>query len=114
MPKANKTAALAMQHPFQSDAVAAKFAAHPAAAQTRLLLLRALVFNTAASTPGVGPPQQTLKWGEPAYLTALTGAGSTVRLDWKPKAPALLRAVLPLPVWPGGHLPHAVSAGFPL
>lgn len=77
-----------MQHPFQSDAVAAKFAAYPAAAQSRLLLLRDLVFITAANTPGVGQLQETLKWGEPAYLTARTGAGTTVRMDWKAKAPA--------------------------
>ena len=84
------------QHPFQSDAVAAKFASDPAAVQNRLLLLRALVFNTAANTPGVGPLQETLKWGEPAYLTALTGAGSTVRMDWKPKAPAQCALVFDL------------------
>ena len=29
---------------------------------------------------GVGPLTETLKWGEPAYLTEATGSGSTIRL----------------------------------
>ena len=72
---------------LQNPAVAQKFAAYPPAVRAKLLALRKLIFSVAAQTPGVGPLDETLKWGEPAYLTAATRAGSTVRLDWKPKNP---------------------------
>ncbi len=72
--------------PFHSPAVKAKFDAYPAPARRDLLALRELVFAVARLTPGVGNIEETLKWGEPAYLTK-NGAGSTVRMDWKPKAP---------------------------
>lgn len=52
-----------------------------------MLGLRRLVFETAADLPEVGPLEETLKWGEPAYLTAVTRSGSTIRMDWKPRAP---------------------------
>ncbi|MGF1627560.1 MAG: DUF1801 domain-containing protein [Alphaproteobacteria bacterium] len=67
--------------------VAAVFAGCPAAARARMMALRRQIFDTAAATPGVGPLTETLKWGEPAYLTAATGSGSTVRIGWKPTAP---------------------------
>jgi len=60
--------------------VAAAFRAYPAAAQKRLLEVRALIFATAATLDHVGPLSETLKWGEPAYLTEATGSGSTIRL----------------------------------
>ncbi len=50
------------------------------------MALREQVFRVAKSTAGVGEIEETLKWGEPAYVTK-NGAGSTVRMDWKPKAP---------------------------
>jgi hypothetical protein len=60
--------------------VAAAFDALPPTARERLAELRALIFETAAATPGVGPVTETLKWGEPAYLTEATLSGSTIRL----------------------------------
>jgi hypothetical protein len=60
--------------------VAAAFEAFPGAVRRRLLQVRQLIFNTAATLQGVGPLTETLKWGEPAYLTAATGTGSTIRL----------------------------------
>jgi Domain of unknown function (DU1801) len=42
--------------------------------------VRDLIFETAASIEDVGPLTETLKWGEPAYLTEATGSGSTIRL----------------------------------
>jgi hypothetical protein len=41
---------------------------------------RALIFAVAAGIDGVGPLTETLKWGEPAYLTEASGSGSTIRL----------------------------------
>jgi len=52
-----------------------------------MLALRQLVFEVAAERPEVGPLEETLKWGEPAYLTPVTRSGSTLRMDWKPRAP---------------------------
>ncbi len=72
---------------FADPAVAARFASYPPAAQKKLLALRELIFRTAKRTRGVGPLQETLKWGEPAYVTAQTRSGSTVRIDWKEKTP---------------------------
>ena len=70
--------------PMQAD-VAAAFAAFPERVRARLLEVRDLVFETAADLEDVGPLTETLKWGEPAYLTEATGSGSTIRLGW-PKA----------------------------
>jgi hypothetical protein len=77
----------AMHPPAQDAAVAAKLDACPPAVRTRLLALRRLIFDVARATPGVGAITETLKWGQPAYLTAETGAGSTVRIDWQPATP---------------------------
>lgn len=45
--------------------------------------MRELLFTVAAGTEGVGPITETLKWGEPAYITKETRSGSTVRLGWQ-------------------------------
>jgi hypothetical protein len=67
------------------DNVASAFAAFPANVQKRLQTIRSLIFAVAKNTPEVGPLTETLKWGEPAYLTEATGSGSTVRLGWPRK-----------------------------
>jgi len=72
--------------PFGHIEVQARFETYPAHVRRRMLALRELVLKTAACTPGVGAIDETLKWGEPAYVT-VNKAGSTVRIDWKPKAP---------------------------
>lgn len=45
------------------------------------MLLRQLILDVAAETKGVGPLEETLKWGQPSYLTARSGSGSTIRID---------------------------------
>lgn len=42
--------------------------------------LRKLILETAATLPEIGTVQETLKWGQPAYLTPDTGAATTIRL----------------------------------
>jgi len=69
------------QPPMPAD-VAAAFSAFPAGVRARLLEGRDLIFETAAAIENVGPLKETLKWGEPAYLTEATGSGSTIRLGW--------------------------------
>jgi hypothetical protein len=73
--------------PFTDQAVAAHFTAYPPEARERMLALRELIFTVAEDTEGVGELQETLKWGEPAYVTAASKAGSTVRMDWKARSP---------------------------
>jgi hypothetical protein len=74
--------------PFTSPLVAQTFEAYPVNMRRRMLALRELIFSTAADTDGVGELEETLKWGEPAYLTSSTGSGSTIRIDWKKKRPS--------------------------
>jgi hypothetical protein len=69
-----------------NPAVAAVFGHVPAPMRARLMALRELIFDVAASTDGVGELDETLKWGEPAYVTR-SRSGSTIRLGWKASAP---------------------------
>ncbi len=73
--------------PFASPEVAAVFSNYPETARPHMLVLRELVFAAAAETAGVGPLEETLKWGEPAYLTSKSKSGSTLRMDWKARTP---------------------------
>ena len=66
---------------FAEPAVAAVFKAYPTQLRSRLMALRALVFDVAAATDGVGRLTETLKWGQPSYLTEETKSGTTVRID---------------------------------
>ena len=68
------------QRKFSDPAVKDAFDALPDGIRERLLGLRQLIFDVAASTEGVGPLTETLKWGQPAYLTEQSKSGSTVRL----------------------------------
>ncbi len=67
----------------RSPAAAVKtvFAAYPPPVKAKLLALRRLILDTAKATKGVGALHETLKWGQPSYLTAATGSGSTIRID---------------------------------
>ena len=50
----------------------------------KMLRLRQLILDTASETKGTNDLEETLKWGEPSYLTK---GGSTVRIDCKSRAP---------------------------
>ncbi len=71
---------------FVHPDVAATFNAYPSNVRPRLLALRELIFQTADATEGVEGIEETLKWGEPAYVSS-NKSGSTIRLDWKRKRP---------------------------
>jgi hypothetical protein len=64
-----------------NPAVDAVFDAYPKPLKAKLLALRRLIFDTAKATKGVGALQETLKWGQPSYLTPETKSGSTIRID---------------------------------
>jgi Domain of unknown function (DU1801) len=68
------------RNPPMPPEVAETFAAFPEPVRARLLEVRDLILETAAAIKRVGPLTETLKWGEPAYLTEATGSGSTIRL----------------------------------
>ena len=75
----NSAAASEVTHGFRS--VEAVFDAYPKPVKARLLALRRLILATAKATKGVGLVEETLKWGQPSYLTPETRSGSTIRID---------------------------------
>jgi Domain of unknown function (DU1801) len=62
-------------------AVDGVFDAYPKPVKAKLLALRRLILDTAKATQGVGELEETLKWGQPSYLTTESKSGSTVRID---------------------------------
>jgi hypothetical protein len=64
--------------------VEAVFANYPDFVRARMQHLRELVIETAEETEGVAILEETLKWGEPSFVTK---NGSTLRMDWKEKKP---------------------------
>lgn len=70
---------------------AAVIAGYPDAIQTRLCAVRQMIYEE-GEAQSVGPLTESLKWGEPAYLT--TGAGTTIRLAWKEKLPDQLQLLV--------------------
>jgi hypothetical protein len=74
---------------ISDPAVNAVFGRYPQPIKAKLLRLRRLILDTARATPGVGALQETLKWGQPSYLTADSRSGSTIRIDQVRSAPGL-------------------------
>ena len=66
---------------FSDPAVGAVFDTYPKPLKAKLLALRRLILDTAKATKGVGALDETLKWGQPSYLTIETKSGSTIRID---------------------------------
>lgn len=60
------------------------FANYPDFVRDKMQFLRELVIETAEETEGVTKLEETLKWGEPSFVTK---NGSTLRMDWKAKTP---------------------------
>ncbi len=65
---------------FDDTAVEAVFDAFEPEVREGLLSLRAVILEEAVALPEIGQLQETLKWGQPSYLTPDTKAGSTIRL----------------------------------
>ena len=61
-----------------------KFQSYPKAIRQKLMRLRQLIFEVALEIEKIGDLEETLKWGEPSYVTQ---GGSTVRIDWKESSP---------------------------
>lgn len=60
------------------------FASYPEFVRNKMLTLRKLVIEKAQEIEEIAYLEETLKWGEPSYLTK---NGSTLRMDWKSKSP---------------------------
>ncbi len=69
---------------IKNPQVEAVFKNYPEFVQSKMRELRNLVIEVAKETEGISRLEETLKWGEPSYLTR---NGSTIRMDWKPKSP---------------------------
>ncbi|MBR9860096.1 DUF1801 domain-containing protein [bacterium] len=57
---------------------------YPDLVQTKLQEIRNLIELVAQESDQIAEVQETLKWGEPSYITKI---GSTLRMDWKEKSP---------------------------
>lgn len=68
----------------QSPLIKNKFESYPNEARKKLNFLRKLILETASENESIHEIEETLKWGEPSYLTK---KGSTIRMDWKEKSP---------------------------
>lgn len=67
---------------FDNDDVAKVFKEYKPEYRKPLLQLRTLILQSASETDGVGKLEETLKWGQPSYLTNESKSGSAVRMDW--------------------------------
>jgi hypothetical protein len=66
---------------FENLEVAAIFDNSPKKVRDGLMNLRQLIFDTAKSIKEVGELEETLKWGQPSYLTTKSKSGSMIRID---------------------------------
>ena len=60
------------------------FDRYPDNVRDKVANLRRIILEAANGLETVSQVEETLKWGEPSYLTK---HGSTVRIDWKQKTP---------------------------
>lgn len=68
----------------QNERVLQKLAGYPENIRPKIVHLRSLILEVAEASESITEIEETLKWGEPSYLTK---KGSTIRIDWKAKTP---------------------------
>lgn len=61
------------------------FDGYPDVVRNQMYALRDLVIEAAGGIADVRALGETLRWGEPSYMTR---SGSTVRMDWKESRPS--------------------------
>lgn len=66
--------------PFENEQVKRVFDAFSRQQRTPLLKIREWIFQQASRSSRIGRIEETLKWGEPSYLTPESRSGSTIRL----------------------------------
>ena len=69
---------------FNSKEVEEVFNSYPNSINKKMMFLRQIVLETAEDIDSIKSIEETLKWGEPSYLTK---SGSTIRMDWKKTNP---------------------------
>jgi hypothetical protein len=67
--------------PFKNPEVQAVFSGYKKTVRVKLLSLRQLIFDIASDCNEVGELEETLKWGQPSYLTTKPKSGTTIRID---------------------------------
>jgi len=70
-----------MTPPISEQTVADKYNSFAEKDRKRLMRLRSWIFEEAEKLPNCGEVVETLKWGEPAYLTQKPNSGSTIRMN---------------------------------
>jgi hypothetical protein len=63
---------------------------YPNTVRDKMQFLRKLVIETAEETEGIHMLEETLKWGEPSFVTK---NGSTLRMDWKEEHRTSMRCI---------------------
>ena len=74
-----------MERKIVDSKVEAAFNVFPPAIRKKLMRLRMLIFDVAYEAEGVGELEETLKWGQPSYLTKKSKSGSTIRIGREKK-----------------------------
>jgi uncharacterized protein DUF1801 len=70
-----------MSHMVENPEVLRMIETYPDELRSALLELRSIIFETAAQNDNVGVLEETLKWGQPSYLTVRPKSGTTIRID---------------------------------
>lgn len=65
--------------------VETKYKSYPSTVNRELLDLRKLILEVVRKDKDIDFIEETLKWGEPSFLTKTSG--STLRIDWKERNP---------------------------
>lgn len=60
---------------------------YPEPVRARLLEIRTMIYRLADDIEDIGPLTETLKWGDPAYLTEVSRSGTTIRLGTTKQRP---------------------------
>lgn len=72
---------------MKNKAVNDVITSYPLEIQHKVGEIRQLIYNIATDIKEIGPIEETLKWGEPSYLTSQSQSGSTIRVAWKSTCP---------------------------
>jgi len=70
-----------VSHPFVDMRVEHCFTNYAPDVLPAMLDLRELIFEVAKNDSRIGRLTETIRWGQPSYITEETGAGSTIRID---------------------------------
>jgi len=73
---------------IENSEVEAVFEQYPDHLREKIFFLRRQIILTATESEKIKMLEETLKWGEPSYLTK---TGSTIRLGWKKSVPQQYR-----------------------